>query len=73
MPVRSDQVLLLSFFPSQPSSALSLLSPKDYFDEISGEKMFGVKVESYPYLFDSKFKVKDAFFAALGDVSIKGY
>ena len=51
----------------------SLNEPKEYFDEISGEKMFGVKVESYPYLFDAEFKVKDAFFAALGDVSIKGY
>ena len=51
----------------------SLNEPKEYYDEISGEKMFGVKVESYPYLFDSEFKVKDAFFAALGDKSIKGY
>ncbi len=51
----------------------SLNEPKEYFDEVAGEVMFGVKLESYPYLFDKEFKVKDAFFAALGDVSIKGY
>lgn len=51
----------------------SLNEPKEYFDEVAGEVMFGVKLESYPYLFDTEFKVKDAFFAALGDVSIKGY
>lgn len=51
----------------------SLNEPKEYYDELTGEKMFGVKVESYPYLFDAEFQVKDAFFAALGDVTIKGY
>lgn len=50
-----------------------LNEPKEYFDEVSGERMFGVKLESYPYLFDTEFKVKEAFFAALGDKSIKGY
>lgn len=50
-----------------------LNEPKEYFDEVSGERMFGVKLESYPYFFDAEMKVKDTFFAALGDKSIKGY
>ena len=50
-----------------------LNEPKEYFDEVSGERMFGVKLESYPYLFDAELNVLDTFFAALGDKSIKGY
>ncbi len=46
---------------------------KDYVDIITGEKMHGVQKVSYPYLFDEELKVKDTFFAALGDVTIKGY
>lgn len=51
----------------------ALNEPKEYFDEVSGERKFGVKLESYPYLFDAELKAKEAFFAALGDKSIKGY
>ncbi len=51
----------------------SLNDPKEYIDIATGETMFGVESESFPYLFDSEFTVKDTFFATLGDVSIKGY
>lgn len=51
----------------------SLNEPTDYVDILTGEKIHGVRKESYPYLFDKDFNVKDAFFAALNDATIKGY
>ena len=41
--------------------------------ERKDEKLHGVQKISYPYLFDEELKVKDTFFAALGDATIKGY
>ncbi len=65
---------IVSFtFEGLTDDTSSLNEPKEYFDETSGERLFGVKKESYPYLFDADLNVKDTFFAALGDVSIKGY
>ncbi len=60
-------------FEGLTNDTSSLNEPKEYFDEVSGERMFGVKLESYPYLFDADMNVLDTFFAALGDKSIKGY
>ena len=60
-------------FEGLTNDTSSLNEPKEYFDEVSGERLFGVKLESYPYLFDAELNVLDAFFAALGDKSIKGY
>ncbi len=60
-------------FEGLTNDTSSLNEPKEYFDEVSGERMFGVKLESYPYLFDAELNVLDTFFAALGDKSIKGY
>lgn len=51
----------------------SLNEPKEYTDVASGELILGVYSYSYPYLFDEEVNPKDAFFAALGDKSIKGY
>lgn len=47
--------------------------PKEYYDSKTGETVFGVKSESYPYFFDAELNVMEAFFAALGDVTIKAY
>lgn len=60
-------------FEGLTNDTSSLNEPKEYFDEVSGERLFGVKLESYPYLFDAELNVMDAFFAALCDKSIKGY
>lgn len=51
----------------------SLNEPVDYIDVLTGEVIHGVRRESYPYIFDKDFKIKELFFAALGDVTIKGY
>lgn len=51
----------------------SLNQPKEYTDITTGELMFGVQKESYPYLFDPDVNVKECFFAFLGEVTIKGY
>lgn len=51
----------------------SLNQPKEYIDVVSGEVLFGVKLESYPYLFDKDLNVKESFFATIGDTTIKGY
>ncbi len=50
-----------------------LNEPSYYVDIVSGERLYGVQKENYPYLFDKDLNVKDSFFAAIGDVSIKGY
>lgn len=47
--------------------------PKEYYDSTTGETVFGVRLESYPYLFDAELNATEMFFAALNDVSVKAY
>lgn len=46
---------------------------KEYYDYASKQLVVGIKSYSYPYMFDADLKPKDAFFSALGDVTIKSY
>ena len=46
---------------------------KEYYDYASKQLVVGIKSYSYPYMFDAELKPKDAFFSALGDVTIKSY
>lgn len=65
---------IVSFtFEGLTDETSSLNQPKDYVDIITGEKMHGVQTISYPYLFDEELNVKDNFFAAMCDATIKGY
>ena len=47
--------------------------PKEYVDSTTGETVVGVELWNYAYLFDKDLNVKDAFFGALQDDSLKAY
>ena len=48
----------------------SINQPKEYYDYDLNETVVGIRSYSYPYLFDEECNPKDAFFAALNDVTI---
>ena len=60
-------------FEGLTNDTASVNQPKEYYDSKTGEVVFGVKLESYPYFFDAELNVMDTLFAAMLDVSIKAY
>ena len=71
--VKNSYNIVRITFDGLTNDTAGVNQPKEYLDSKTGETVFGVKAESFPYFFDAELNVLDTFFAALGDVSIKAY
>lgn len=71
--VKNSYNIVRITFDGLTNDTAGVNQPKEYYDSRTGEVVFGVKVESFPYFFDAELNVMDTLFAAMGDVSIKAY